>query len=412
MNNRTLLLLAALSLSTFVGTAAEQPRPQRGEGGERPRDGERMRPQRRQGTPWNNDLKLLRSKDGMEFTEGTTFVERAGVPCLTQGAYGRLIAVFQWFPFEQREAFDKIAVCFSTDRGATWTPPKTVSIEGLPDGYSRSFDPTIVMLDNTRFRLYFTSMKEGGTTAIFSAISKDATHYTFEPGMRFGVDGENVVDCSVAKLGDTWHLYAPVPRENGHAYHAVSKDGVKFERQAEVSVSGRASWIGNVIAVDDGLRFFGSGGGWSARSKDGSTWQREDGSRANGGDPAAWRLQDGSYLLIVTGQPRDDAPSNPPWMGAVGAGEERGTGNRPPNERGNREESPNPNMANGAFREPFSPGMPGVTMTANADYLYVHRGGTIFMYNARTLEFVREARLPAAEPQRRGEGPSRQLREP
>ncbi len=409
MNNRTLLLLAALSLSTFVGTAAEQPRPQRGEGGERPRDGERMRPQRRQGTPWNNDLKLLRSKDGMEFTEGTTFVERAGVPCLTQDKNGRLIAVFQWFPFERRDAFDKIAVKFSEDSGKTWSAPRAIELNTLPPGYDRAFDPTLVALADGGFRLYFTSKQESGNTVIFSAVSQDAMHYTFEPGMRFGVDGENVVDCSVAKLGDTWHLYAPVPRENGRAYHAVSKDGLKFERQAEVSVSGRASWIGNVIAVDDGLRFFGSGGGWSARSKDGYTWQREDGSRANGGDPAAWRLQDGSYLLIVTGEPRDDAPRNPPWLGIVGAGEERGEGNRPPNERSNREESPN--AGSGPFREPFSPGMPGVTMTANADYLYVHRGGTIFMYNARTLEFVREARLPAAEPQRRGEGPLRQLRE-
>jgi hypothetical protein len=403
MNNRTLLLLAALSLSTLVGTAAESQGPQRGEGGER------MRPQRRQGTPWNNDLKLLRSKDGMEFTERTTFVERAGVPCLTQDKNGRLIAVFQWFPFERRDAFDKIAVKFSEDSGKTWSAPRAIELSTLPPGYDRAFDPTLVALADGGFRLYFTSKQEPGNTAIFSAVSKDAVHYTFEPGMRFGVDGENVVDCSVAKLGDTWHLYAPVPRENGRAYHAVSKDGLKFERKAEVSVSGRASWIGNVIAVDDGLRFFGSGVGWSARSKDGSTWQREEGSRANGGDPAAWHLQDRSYLMIVTGEPRDDAPRNPPWMGNVGAVEERGEGNRSPNERGNREESPN--AGNGPFRELFSPGMPGVTMTVNADYLYVHRGGTIFMYNARTLEFVREARLPAAEPQRRGEGPSRPLRE-
>ena len=122
MNNRTLLLLAAFSLSTYVGMAAEQPRPQRGE------DGERMRPQRRQGAPWNNDLKMLRSMDGMEFTERTTFVERAGVPCLTQDKNGRLIAVFQWFPFERRDAFDKIAVKFSEDSGKTWSAPRAIEL--------------------------------------------------------------------------------------------------------------------------------------------------------------------------------------------------------------------------------------------------------------------------------------------
>ena len=114
-----------------------------------------------------------------------------------------------------------------------------IELDTLPPGYDRAFDPTPVTLPDGRFRLYFTSKQGGGNTAIFSALSKDAIHYTLEPGMRFGVDGENVVDCSVAKLGDTWHLYAPVPRENGRAYHAVSKDGLQFEQQPEVNVSSR-----------------------------------------------------------------------------------------------------------------------------------------------------------------------------
>lgn len=412
MNPRLLSLFALALFQSFTCLSAEPGRPPRDGQGERPRDGERMRPQRLQGTPWNNDLLLLRSKDGMEFSDRTVLVERAGVACLTQDKNGRLIAVFQWFPFDQREAFDKIGVKFSENSGKTWSAPRAIELDALPPGHERAFDPTLVALEDGQFRLYFTSKQDRGNTAIFSAISKDAISYTLEPGMRFGVPDENVVDCSVAKLGDTWHLYAPVPRENARAYHAVSKDGLRFERQAEVSVPGRASWIGNVIAVDGGLRFFGSGGGWSARSKDGSSWEREDGSRVNGGDPALWRLKDGSYLAVVTGEPRDDAPSNPPWMGAVGPGESRADENRPVNERGNRDFRPPLNPPDAPFRDPSFSQMEAVTMTATPDYLYVHRGGTVFMYNARTLELIKQTRLPATGPQRRGDTPSRPSREP
>src|SRR4051812_27524460 len=71
---------------------------------------------------------------------------------------------------------------------------------------------------------------------IHSAISADGVHYTFEPGQRFGVDGEMVVDCAVARLGKTWHLYSPVQGGNGQGYHAVSDDGLTFKRLDNVTI--------------------------------------------------------------------------------------------------------------------------------------------------------------------------------
>ena len=148
--------------------------------------------------PWNNNLELARSRDGKTFSQSTTFVERAGVPCLTQDAEGRLIAVFQWFPMDRRDDFDRIAVAFSRDQGATWTEPRRVTFTGLPEDYVRQFDPTIVTLPDGRFRLYFTShpgFNPGqGNTAIYSALSKskDALEFAFEPGVRFEIGRAHV----------------------------------------------------------------------------------------------------------------------------------------------------------------------------------------------------------------------------
>ncbi len=97
--------------------------------------------------PWNRDLTILRSRDGTTFRESKRFVERGGVPCLTQDPKGRLIGVFQWFPMERREDFDKIGVMASEDTGTNWSAPRAVEFKDLPAEYDRQFDPTLVTLD-------------------------------------------------------------------------------------------------------------------------------------------------------------------------------------------------------------------------------------------------------------------------
>ncbi|MFM1770213.1 MAG: hypothetical protein RJA22_2742 [Verrucomicrobiota bacterium] len=347
--------------------------------------------------PWNNDLELSRSRDGKPFSQPTTFVERAGVPCLAQDAQGRLIAVFQWFPMDRREDFDRIAIAFSTDKGATWTEPRRVTFTGLPEDYVRQFDPTIVVLPDGRFRLYFTShpgFNPGQeNTAIYSAISKDALAFAFEPGVRFAAAEENVVDCAVARLGDTWHLYAPLPRQEGRAFHGTSRDGLQFERQPDVSLPDSGTWIGNVIAVEGGLRFYGSGrdGLWSARSKEGISWQLEEGLGLRGGDPAVWRLPDGELLAVFVGGPRADAPMDPPWL-------------RRPQARADQPALPAGEEPRLRTTEPTTPAAPGITehptMTVANNFLYVLRDGVIYQYQANTLEFVRQTTLPAPEGRR------------
>jgi len=269
--------------------------------------------------PWHRDLALQESADGLRFGPPTPFVERAGVPSLCRDRGGRLLAVFQWFPFDRREAFDKVAAVTSDDDGRTWTKPQSIAIRALPAGYERPYDPTLVRLDDGRLRIYFTSRdaRDRGPQAIYSAVSPDGLSYEFEPGRRFAVedDQRRAFDCAVAKLGPTWHLYCPVPARNGRGYHGTSADGLAFRREPDVLIPGDRQWLGNVVAVGDRLRFYGSGREmWIGTSGDGSTWEVEAGDRQRGGDPAVVQTKAGRWLRVYTGELRADADDvRPPF---------------------------------------------------------------------------------------------------
>ncbi|MBN1421346.1 MAG: exo-alpha-sialidase [Planctomycetes bacterium] len=334
--------------------------------------------------PWNNDLVIATSTDGLRFTLQGTFVERGGVPSIAEGERGRLIAAFQWFPLDDRERFDKIAVRTSDDGGKTWTDPQTIEIAGMPETLHRAFDPTIVALEGGRWRLYFSSERAGqlrGNRAIFSAVSDDGIRYTFEEGMRFGFDRGETYDCAVARIRNEWHLYCPAPGQ-GVGYHAVSRDGLAFEQVEDVQVMGARDWLGCALAVDGGLRFYGSGeGGWSAFSKDGDEWIVDMPARFPGADPGVARNRDGLYIMIATGPLRSDAK---PGAGPFGPEA--------------KELAPVPLIE--ARPRPVEIVRPpaGASIAANQEYVYVLRGDTIFQYDARTLRLIRTVRVEEPEP--------------
>lgn len=308
--------------------------------------------------PWNHDLLILESADGLRFGQPRVFVERGGVPSVLRDKMGRLVVAFQWFPFERPEAFDRVAVMLSSDEGKTWSKPQPVVIRELPGNFVRPCDPTLALLEDGRIRLYFTSdPRDGKGAGTYSAASSDGVNYTFEPGARFRVEGEMVLDCAVARLGQTWHYYAPVQGPRSRGYHAVSEDGLRFTRLPDVTMPGDRRWLGCVVPTKEGLRFYGSGqdGIWSAVSRDGSTWQPEDGSRAMGGDPGVVETRGGRYLMIVTGGPRPDAMAT------------------------------------------FAP--PGqLAMTVGSDFLYILRDGVLYQYDPKDLRLIRKIRLTVREP--------------
>jgi hypothetical protein len=175
------------------------------------------------------------------------------------------------------------------------------------------FDPTLVPLPDGRVRLYFTGNMGRtfgpSTPAIHSAISKDGVNYTYETGVRFGVEGRMVIDCAVALHNGTFHLIAP---DNDAGFHATSGDGLNFTRVADVTLPRENRWLGNMQSDAGQLVFFGTGPGpWPATSSDGVSWKTAaNAARIPGADPGAVKLRDGSWLLVATGPPRPGTPSD------------------------------------------------------------------------------------------------------
>jgi hypothetical protein len=284
-------------------------------------------PNRNQPGPWDNDVLVYRVAPDGRVAQLATF-ERAGVPTVARFGDGRLIAAHQHFPADNNSDFDKVAVRFSSDEGRTWTGPQVIRLAGLPEGMRFPFDPTLVPLPDGRVRLYFTSLKgrrfEEDRPAIYSAVSSNGVDYTFESGVRFGVEGRPVIDCAVALHQGVFHLYSPDngtggppgrvgdrPRE-GVGYHATSRDGLNFTRADDVQIEGRSSWLGNAQSDGKVITFFGTGGPdiWTASSGDGQKWRLGDPlpREVRGADPGAVKLRDGGWLVVATGPPRAGTP--------------------------------------------------------------------------------------------------------
>lgn len=287
--------------------------------------------------PWDNDVWVYRVNAAGKAEPVITF-ERAGVPTMARLQDGRLIAAYQHFPKDDQRNFDRVAVRFSADDGKTWNAPQPIVVEGMSDSLARPFDPTLVPLPDGRVRLYFTSNDRSNPRfamsppAIYSAVSKDGIHYQFEDGVRFAIAGRITIDCAAALHEGVFHLFVPdngtaremeekqqrhEPPRQERGYHAVSRDGLTFERVDDVAIEGNTHWLGNVQSVDGRLVFIGTGnvrgtgggGIWMAESADGASWKAADSPVLRGADPAAVKTRDGGWIVAVTGEPREGSAS-------------------------------------------------------------------------------------------------------
>ena len=145
---------------------------------------------------------------------------RADVPALLANRKGKLYAYFQWFPFDDKKYkryFDMIGVRISSNKGKTWTATRAIRVCGLPSSLvnvkntGRPMDPAVVELSNRKIRLYYTiepGLDEEAIAKVYSAISTNGRSFRHE-GLSFSIKGVDIRDCTVAKLGKTWHMYCP-----------------------------------------------------------------------------------------------------------------------------------------------------------------------------------------------------------
>ncbi len=290
--------------------------------------------------PWDNDVHVFQF-DARGTSQKIGQFDRAGVPTLVRLKDGRLLAAFQHFPENDPQHFDRVAVRFSKDEGQSWSAAQPIVVANLEQGLMRPFDPTLVVLPDGRVRMYFTSNRSRdfrtSTPAIYSAISEDGVHYAFEPGVRFAVKDHLIIDCAVALHDGVYHMIVPhnggggtgqaappqqrrpdqPPQRNrpilGRGYHAVSQDGLQFDRVDDVMLPNvNDRWLGNLVSDNKLLYFFGTGAGpWPVYSRDGKAWQRDAAQvRFPGADPGAVRLKSGGWLIIATSPPRPGTPSD------------------------------------------------------------------------------------------------------
>lgn len=276
--------------------------------------------------PWDFDVLVYSVDTNGNHQQLSTF-ERAGVPTIGVMKDGRLIAAHQWFPEDDEENFDKIAVLFSDNNGRTWTNPEAMVFEGLDPEARYPFDPTLIVLEDGRVRLYFTYMIGSrqfneATPGISSAISDDGIHFVKEDGWRLQVEDKPVIDCSVCLFKNRWHLVSPFQTNNEpKAYHAVSKDGLEFKRERDLEFDGSFKWLGCMQVMNGKLMFFGSRhhgappspsdrGIPVLTSTNSTRWRSAESVQVMGADPGVVELEDGTKVVLVTGMAREGTVSH------------------------------------------------------------------------------------------------------
>lgn len=200
--------------------------------------------------------------------------------------------------------FNRDGLCMSTslDRGASWSSPKSVSING---GVSDSaVDPSIVQLPNGKLRLYYygpTSTNGDpaqipGKHSIYSAKADNGLQFTRESGKRYSV--KSITDPEVVKLGDTWFMYL----SNGQqSFITRSRDGLHF---IDTGKTWNGGGIPGAYVHDNVVDIFGCSGNSivSARSSNGKDFSETRPVFSNDSqpvcDPSPVKLNRTTYLLF------------------------------------------------------------------------------------------------------------------
>lgn len=267
--------------------------------------------------PWDRDLILHRSDDGLHFDSGVTLEPCADVPSIAQGADGTLIAIFQSFagtephPITGQEGHP--AIRWSRDGGKSWSSTEFVSFEGFPpEALGRAYDPTLTYdFEDDLWRVYFTLRTQSGDKSeiacTHSAVSENGFDYLYA-GLAF-CDGNHVPDPAVVQLDGRWHYSAPRGAPNDGAYYATSEDGVEFTRKADIPSDHNHNLTGNFTVSDGSLFLYAAECNYALKDEylfrissddEGETWS--DFVRTDvlaGKDPGVIKTASGAWLMLV-----------------------------------------------------------------------------------------------------------------
>jgi cbb3-type cytochrome oxidase subunit 3 len=249
-------------------------------------------------SPWTESIYLAKSNDGKTFTDEKFFVQHAGVSNLLLTNDNKLVATFQYFSYEQEELFDRIVYTVSEDFGETWSSVKRMKID--PEFYvgPSPVDPTLVQLEDGRYRLYFTYHKHGKPyPELFSAISSTLNGIFENEGVQLSIDGL-LLDPAVVFFKNEWHHYT-TNHEGIGDMHSVSSNGLNFELKENLISD--FQFLGGAIEDDGKMKFYGTKNGVVlAESSDGYSFTKIKENVVDGADPGIAKLPSGSYIISYT----------------------------------------------------------------------------------------------------------------
>lgn len=276
-------LLCGCKKETNLATAPQPPQPQAG--------------------PYFHQIYSASSSDGLNWTfDNRKLLDHASVPAAIVTPAGRLRIYY----VDASQTPENTNCAESSDGGVTFTVLGCTIANRAND---KALDPSIVLLADGRYRLYYYASKQNPNTSdkhsIYSAISSDGVHFTQEQEV-FAQEG--LVDPDVFQVGDEWFMYVFSLNE-GATIVARSRDGLSFEY---VGLLGLRDWGTTApVKLDDGrwrLYAFNQRGNQTVGSfvsSDGLNWTQEDGVRftASAGwqvtDPFVVRLPDGTWKMVM-----------------------------------------------------------------------------------------------------------------
>ena len=267
--------------------------------------------------PWSTRILTATSTDGLSWTRtNSVLVDQADAPSILHDSSDRIWVYYMSWCESVR---NQLVVMFSDDL-ETWTY-KRVHVDGMSSEWAGPADPSVVLLRDLRFRMYFTAQPpDDGPRRTFSAVSSDGLNFSLEPGARFEAERHPLAP-NVFQAGDKWVYFAIDDGPPPSNYFAISTDGLNF--QAQPNFMAEIMIMTHGVEVPGGYRHYAFGPDARDRapviksffSSDGLAWTIDDGIRlapdpSNGletnqiKEPGVTQLSDDSYLLIyVSGIP-------------------------------------------------------------------------------------------------------------